>query len=259
MVMEAARIATFFKDNVISVVAAFAALFYGYFEFIQRQHAQEKGYIEQFAGAVEKYSFPSSCEAIDSKQRLYLQVAISAAARLETDFDNTTFREIVNRLGSRYSEFEADCAVKRAPQTTSSVQTTPIDMKAQALQRNNIQLQEIATPAKAGAKWFAVVASLPKDEVQQARALVCGWIAREPDLQNWRFQIYQTSLSKSTAVVVDGRVDYGQAAQAAQLLRANPKFSVFFPDAFAQVDRDWTLSADKVECPARASVVSSIP
>ncbi|WP_342360338.1 hypothetical protein [Terrarubrum flagellatum] len=252
MVMEVAKVATFFKDNVISVVAAFAALFYGYFEFINGQHNQEKVYIEQFAGAVEKYSFPPSCEAIDTKQKLYLQIAISAAARLRTDFDNRTFSEIIDRLSNRYSEFEAKCSVRRAMQTTTPVQVTALDVKAQALQRSNIQLQEIAAPAKAGAKWFTVVASLPKDEGPQARKLICGWIAQEPEFRTWRFQIYQTNLSKSTAVVVDGQLDYGQALQKAQLLRANPQFSRFFPDAFAQIDRDWASDTEKIDCAASA-------
>lgn len=238
----------FLKDNVLSAVAALAALVYGYVEFNNKQANQEKQFIEQFAGAIEKFEFPADCRALSNKPGVYLLVANSAAGRLEQDFGDLSYRQILAPLAGRYAEFRAMCEARDAPGAADS------EARANAITRSiaqsAIQFQEASRRTQPGALWFTVLASLPQgfDDEASARRLICNWRHSEPELENWQFQIWKTNISKSIAIVIDGEQSQEKAAQAAQQLRSNPRFRPYFYDAFAQINRDWARVADKVEC-----------
>jgi len=103
------------------------------------------------------------------------------------------------------------------------------------------QIAEATEPVAEGAPWYAVLASLPANNLDAAHTVGNEKlrVAQQIGLQQG-IKIYKTRVSNNFAVVIGGQM----ARSDALALAATARQKSLANDAFAQQDRSWTLVGD---------------
>ena len=103
------------------------------------------------------------------------------------------------------------------------------------------RIEEATEPVQVGAPWFAVLASLPANDLDAARNIAKEKLkmAERVDLPR-DIQIYQTKLSNNYAIVIGGQMARSAAIDLATAARQKGLAT----DAFAQQDRSWRLVSE---------------
>jgi hypothetical protein len=102
-------------------------------------------------------------------------------------------------------------------------------------------LSEVDKPPPKQANWYAVLASLPGDQLETAKAEANKKLdkAREKGL-NQGVQLYKTEISNNYAVVIGGALDKASA----RALSAKARTVGLSRDSFPQIDKEWTHVGD---------------
>jgi len=98
-------------------------------------------------------------------------------------------------------------------------------------------IEEATVPAEHNAPWYAVLASLPGDNLTAAHRMANEKlkICQAKHLSSCDIQIWRTKISNNLAVVVAGKMSQSEALT----LAASARDKGVAADAFAQKDRSW--------------------
>ena len=103
------------------------------------------------------------------------------------------------------------------------------------------QAAESTEPVAEGAQWYAVLASLPANDLSRARSVASEMLARAQHLGFTQdIKVYKTKISNNYAVVIGGQM----ARSDAYSLAADARDKSLATDAFAQQDRSWSFILD---------------
>lgn len=148
--------------------------------------------------------------------------------------------EKVGTFGESYAVSSNASAVQAIAVVESSGDATDyIGTKAATEQSLALATTEAAGPVKDQAKWFAVVASVPMSQAEGAVSLAKSLNRKMPGIGlQPSVHIYETKISGSYALTSGSAKSEKDARARVRVLRQ----SGLVADAFAQPDRDWTLS-----------------
>jgi hypothetical protein len=183
----------------------------------------------------------SQREAEDLKEKDAVEVQVMAliAPHLskvrEVGDDAESSRRIVQAAGDYLNtKYRSDALSRMYAQIVSEAPSVK--------QETVMRAQETTEVPTKDAPWYAVLASLPADDLNAAQELADekAKMARGAGISQ-RVQIYRTKISNNYAVVLGGKLGKSTAL----LLAASAREKKLAPDAFAQQDRqNWDLVSD---------------
>jgi hypothetical protein len=103
------------------------------------------------------------------------------------------------------------------------------------------QAAESTEPAAEGAKWYAVLASLPANDLSRTRSVASQMLAHAQQLGFTQgIKVYKTKISNNYAIVMGGQMSRSDAFS----LAADARQKSLATDAFPQQDRSWEFILD---------------
>jgi hypothetical protein len=104
-----------------------------------------------------------------------------------------------------------------------------------------VHFAEVDKPVREQANWYAVLASLPGDQLDAAKLKANGKLEEAKRLGlNQGVQLYKTKISNNYAVVIGGALDKASA----RALSAKARSLGLAGDSFPQIDKEWKFVGD---------------
>ncbi len=172
--------------------------------------------------------------------------------------DAINAKEAIVATACKHLPAEPISASQRKEAATQAAAEPTAYANSPLAQRANIATAaaEAATPPTVGAKWFAVVGTVPLTDPDTAKALA-GSLTQHLQAAgiSQTVALYRTKISQSFALTIGGRLSQADATALAGRVRA----SGVVRDAFAQPDRDWSPAGGPMAVQRRGAVQKRAP